>query len=151
MLYNELNISDTAVVMAIIGAVIGVIISIVLCKRKTRNERFIQKCKNEGTSTTAVVVKTISFIGNRGDNARNGSEKFILKWKYTVAGKTYKKTTFEQATDWRGYHDNYRTIYYKKSNPRKAQFANASSPVLGCLTGIIFWIIVIFGAIKLFP
>lgn len=148
---NDINVSGTALVIILLGIVVGIIISIVIYKGKTLNERFVEKCRKHGTVTRAEAIKTRTFYKDRGDNARDGFAKFIITWQYMVNGKIYKKTTLEQSNNGRGGYEVYRTIYYEKNNPRKAQFLKAKSPVLGCLTGIIFWIIVIFLAIKIFP
>ena len=148
---SDVNVSDTALVIILLGVIVGIIISILIYKTKTLNERFVEKCRKCGTSTRAEAVKTRTFYKDRGDNARDGFAKFIITWEYTVNGKIYKKTTLEQSNDGRGGHEFYRTIYYDKNNPRKAQFAKTKTPVFGCLTGIVFVITVILLAVKLFP
>ena len=132
-----------------IGAIVGIILSIVLYKRKTLNERFVEKCCKDGCIARAEVVRKRTFYDDAGYHPANKDSKFFLTWEYTVIGKTYRKTTFEQATGNWGRHDYYRTIYYSKNNPRKARFAKGKSPVFGCFTGIIFLIIVILIAVKL--
>lgn len=148
---SDINVSDTALVFILLGVVVGIIISIVIYRTKTLNERFVEKCRKYGTSTRAEAIKTRSFYKDRGDNARDGFAKFIMTWEYTVNGKTYKKTTLEQSNNGRGGCEFYRTIYYDKNNPRKAQFAKTKTPAFGCLTGFIFVVVVMFLALKLFP
>lgn len=148
---NGPEVSNSALVVILIGIVIGIILSIVLYKRKTLNERFVEKCRNDGCSTRAEIVKKRTFYDDAGYKPANRSSKFFLKWEYTVNGKTYYKTTFEQATGNWGRHDYYRTIYYSRKNPKKASFAKQKSPVFGCLTGVVFVIVVMVLAVKLFP
>ena len=148
---NEIEVSNTALVVIFIGTIVGIILSIVLYKRKTLNERFIEKCRKEGCTARAEVVRKRTFYDDAGYHPANKDSKFFLTWEYTVNGKIYRKKTFEQATGNWGRHDYYRTIYYRKNNPRKARFAKGKSPVFGCLTGIIFLIAVILIAVKLFP
>mgnify|MGYP003374603675 CR=1 FL=1 len=55
---NEIEVSNTALVVIFIGAIVGIILSIVLYKRKTLNERFIEKCRKEGcTAPYALTYK----------------------------------------------------------------------------------------------
>ncbi len=148
---NEIDISNAALVVSFIGVIAGIILSIVLYKRKTMNERFVEKCRKEGCSARAEVVKRRTFYDDAGYKPANKDSKFFLTWEYTVNGKTYRKTTFEQATGNWGRHDRYRTIYYSSKNPKKAKFAARKSPVFGCLTGIVFAVAVMLLAVKLFP
>ena len=151
-LMDEINVSNTALAVTMLGVLVGIILSIVLYKRKTLNERFVEKCRREGCSTLAEVVKKRTFYEGAGYNEiASRSSKYFLTWEYTVNGKTYRKTTFEQATDNWGGCDRYRTIYYNEKNPRKAEFAKGKSPVGGCLTGFVFAIAVLLLAVKLFP
>ena len=148
---NEIEVSNTALIVIFFGAVVGIILSIILYKRKTLNERFIEKCRRDGCTANAEVVKKRTFYDDAGYKPASRDSKFFLTWEYKVDGMTYHKTTFEQAAGNWGRHDYYRTIYYSRKNPKKARFAKGKSLAPGCLLGIVFFIAVILIAVKLFP
>ncbi|MBQ8175936.1 MAG: hypothetical protein IJ035_02740 [Oscillospiraceae bacterium] len=148
---EKINVSNAALAVTMLGVLVGIILSIVLYKRKTLNERFVEKCREEGCSARAESVKTRTFYENASHEARNRSSKYFVTYEYTVNGRTYRKTTLEQANNGQGNYDHYRTIYYSRKNPKKARFAKQKSPVGGCLTGFVFAIIVLILAVKFFP
>lgn len=148
---DEINVSYTALAVTMLGVLIGIILSIVLYKRKTLNERFVEKCRREGCSTRAEAVKTRTFYEHASHEARNRSSKYFVTYEYIVNGRTYRKTSLEQANNGHGNYDHYRTIYYSKNNPKKARFAKQKSPAGGCLTGFMFAVVVMILAVKLFP
>ena len=88
---NEIEVSNTALVVIFIGTIVGIILSIVLYKRKTLNERFIEKCRKEGCTAWAEVVRKRTFYDDAGYHPANKDSKFFLTWEYTVNGKTYRK------------------------------------------------------------
>lgn len=148
---NEVTVSNTALALSVIGVIVGIVLSVVLYKRKTLNERFVEKCRKEGCSVRAEAVKTRTFYENASHEARSRSSKYFVTYEYMVNGRTYRKTTLEQANNGQGNYDHYRTIYYSRKNPKKAEFAKQKSPVGGCLTGFVFAIAVMLLAVKLFP
>ena len=147
---NEVNVSNTALGVIAIGVVIGIILSILINKRKTLNERFIEKCRKEGSYTRAEEIKSIRFFESGRDTQRVRTYRYIARYEYNVNGKTYRKTQVVQAHRI-GTYERYPTIYYDKNNPTKARFAKGKSPVFGCLTGIVFAIAIMFIAVNLFP
>ena len=97
-MFNEPEVSNTTLVVIFIGAVVGIILSIVLYKRKTLNGRFVEKYRRDGCTVRAEVVRRRTFYDDAGCKPANKDSKFFLTWEYTVNGKVYRKTTFEQAT-----------------------------------------------------
>lgn len=90
---NGINVSNTALAVIAIGVIIGIILSIVLYKRKTFNERFIEKCLREGGYTRAVEVKSMRFFESGKDTQRVRTYRYIATYEYTVNGKTYRKNS----------------------------------------------------------
>ena len=126
-------------------------LSIVLNTAKSRNERFVEKCRREGCSARAEAVKAIPFYRAPGYKRKDHQSKFYVTYEYSVNGKTYRKKSFEQAKDSWGNYERYRTVYYDKRNPKKSDFARQKNPAWGCLTGIVFAVAVMLAAVKLFP
>ncbi len=147
---NEINVSNTALAVIMAGVVLGIILSIILNKRKTLNERFVEKCRREGSCTRAEEIKSIKFFESGRDTQRARTYRYIVLYEYHVNGRTYRKTQLVQASGI-GSYDRYPTIYYDKNNPGKAKFAKGKSPVFGCMTGIAFAVAVMFLAIRFFP
>lgn len=113
-----------------------------------RQDRFIDKAKQNGCVTTGVCVDTEYLPGDiNGDNLTERSAMMKVKYEYRVDGmKYYKYLRFQDiGCDLLDYPEQI-TIFYDKRNPRKTlsrmEFSASSRKQSGCLGAIGIWFVI---------
>lgn len=111
----------TAIAM-VLTAVFGVFFYKYLKNRKTRNEKFIEKAKAQGSCTEGHCVDSrLSFGAEESKSERFRYNSLKVKYRYTVNGIVYHKSlTFQSPGTACIDYPAKILVYYDPRNPRKA-------------------------------
>ncbi len=144
---NDIDVNYPMVAIAVISFIFCYIFFCILQKGPSSfNQRFIKKCRKDGTYTQGYAVSS-QFI--RGDDESSShtrrSHKRRVKYEYEVDGNIYHKTlTFSSGGHVSVRYPSTITIFYKKNNPKRAAVAQGQAKVGSYLLAFVIPVILTF-------